>query len=51
VGFYHDGSTYLGFLLSGGSYTTLNVPSSMWTEAFGINNAGQVVGSYQPGST
>ena len=35
-----------GFLLSGGSYTTLDVPGAVFTVAQGINNAGQIVGLY-----
>ncbi len=35
-----------GFLLSGGSYTTLDVPGSSGTSATGINDAGQIVGYY-----
>jgi probable HAF family extracellular repeat protein len=33
-----------GFLLSGGSFTTIDPPGSMQTIALGINNAGQIVG-------
>ena len=42
---YYDGH---GFLLSGGTYTRLDVPGSYpdSTGASGINNAGQIVGSY-----
>ena len=35
-----------GFLLSGGVYTTLDVPGATSTQIFSINNAGQIVGSY-----
>jgi probable HAF family extracellular repeat protein len=35
-----------GFLLSGGTYTTLDVPDSVLTAAYGINDAGQIVGVY-----
>jgi hypothetical protein len=35
-----------GFLLSNGSYTTLDVPNSLFTVAEGINNAGQIGGLY-----
>jgi probable HAF family extracellular repeat protein len=36
-----------GFLLSGGSYTTLNDPlATNGTRAFGINDMGQIVGTY-----
>ncbi len=39
-------STTVGFIYSGGSYTTFSVPSAQNTEAFGINNVGQIVGDY-----
>src|SRR5262249_1358945 len=36
-----------GFLLSGGVYTALNDPlATLGTQAFGINNAGKIVGAY-----
>jgi probable HAF family extracellular repeat protein len=35
-----------GFLLSNGTYTTMNVPGSVLTAPIGINNAGQIVGDY-----
>ena len=38
-----------GYLLSGGLYTTIDVPGSTSTYAFGINNSGQVVGIYDCG--
>ena len=31
---------------TGGIYTTLNVPGAILTDAYGINDAGQVVGLY-----
>src|SRR5262249_10599326 len=37
-------SDNVGFLYDHGSYSTLNVPSATNTQAFGINNAGQIVG-------
>src|SRR5512133_1513266 len=47
VGEYSDGSGFHGFLLSGGTYTTLNDPlAPNFTETFGINSAGQIVGNY-----
>ena len=50
VGFYYgtDHNEH-GFLLSGGSYTTLDVPLSNVgsTAAYGINGSGQIVGGYQ----
>jgi probable HAF family extracellular repeat protein len=39
-------SSSVGFIYSGGSYTALSYPGAPQTEAFGINNAGQVVGDY-----
>jgi hypothetical protein len=39
------------FLLSGGSYTQLNVPGSLVTEARGIDDADQIVGMYEDGTT
>jgi probable HAF family extracellular repeat protein len=36
----------LGYLLSGGSFTTLQVPGSVTTLAAGINDLGQIVGEY-----
>jgi probable HAF family extracellular repeat protein len=36
-----------GYLLSGGSYTALDVPGAYNTFAGGINDAGQIVGSYE----
>lgn len=35
-----------GFLDSGGTYTTLSVPGSIYTEPTGINAAGEIVGEY-----
>src|SRR5262249_38522040 len=34
-----------GFLLSGGTFTTLEVPGSGYTQLQGINTTGQIVGS------
>jgi probable HAF family extracellular repeat protein len=39
-------SYYHGFLDSGGSYTTLNVPGAIQTSADAINAQGQIVGDY-----
>ena len=36
-----------GFLLSGGSYTTISVPNSVLTIAFGISSTGAIVGTYE----
>jgi probable HAF family extracellular repeat protein len=48
VGWYADvGDTTHGFLLSGGTYTRLDLPGSLGnSRAYGINGAGQIVGSY-----
>jgi len=47
VGRYHTDITFHGFLLSGGTYTTLNDPlASDITHATGINDAGQIVGFF-----
>ena len=35
-----------GFLLDNGNYTTIDVPGSSLTAAMGINDAGQIVGTY-----
>ena len=53
VGRYLDqtGSRDHGFLYMNGTFTTLDVPGSSDTEATGINNLGQIVGTYYlPGS-
>src|SRR5205823_307133 len=48
--YYTDGSQHNhGFLYSGGIYTTLDVPMAVTTAAWGINNAGQIVGAYVTG--
>jgi probable HAF family extracellular repeat protein len=47
VGRYQDATGLHGFLLSGGTYTTLNDPlATMGTDAYGINATGQIVGYY-----
>jgi uncharacterized membrane protein len=40
-----------GFLLSGGVYTTFDVPNSEFTEVYGINDSGQIVGAHDTGPT
>jgi uncharacterized membrane protein len=35
-----------GYLLSGGSFTTIDVPGATLTAVFGLNDLGDVVGSY-----
>jgi probable HAF family extracellular repeat protein len=48
VGQYFSNNATHGFLYSGGTYATLDDPSSSnVTKAFGINDAGQIVGIYQ----
>src|SRR2546427_468017 len=45
VGWYLDASDGgHGFVLSGGRFTSLDVPGAPHTEAWGINNVGQIVG-------
>ena len=48
VGTYQDNTGLHGFLLSGGTYTTIDVPSAATGETFvtGINATGQIVGTY-----
>ena len=51
VGAYQDGGGFHGFLLSGGSYTTLDDSlATGGTTASGINDAGQIVGTYTDAS-
>ena len=46
-GYYHSSTGYHGFIDVGGVITTLDDPSATaGTRAYGINNAGQVVGFY-----
>jgi len=40
----------VGFLYSGGKFTSLEPSGASFTQAWGINNAGQVVGYYSPTS-
>jgi len=47
VGFYEDSSgVFHGFLLSGGTYTTVDFPGAACTEAIDINDTGEVDGLY-----
>jgi uncharacterized membrane protein len=50
VGAYRNATGRHGFLLSGGTYTTLDDPSAKGTTAIGINTSGQIVGIYQDAS-
>jgi probable HAF family extracellular repeat protein len=48
VGNYFDSMGRLeGFVLAGGTFTTLHVPGSKQTRAYGINGTGQIVGDFQ----
>jgi hypothetical protein len=47
VGEYIAGTAAYGFLYSGGTYTTFNgPPDSSFALPYGINNKGQIVGTY-----
>ncbi len=46
VGFYDSKNGGRGFLLSGGTYTTISFSDSVSTYARGIDQAGQIVGDY-----
>ncbi|HLJ94507.1 MAG TPA: PEP-CTERM sorting domain-containing protein [Gemmataceae bacterium] len=47
VGTFQDGiNPDHGFLYHNGSYLTVDVPGALRTDAYGINNAGQIVGYY-----
>jgi probable HAF family extracellular repeat protein len=41
-----DGTGAHGFLDSGGIFTAIDVPGAAETQAFGINDAGQIVGIF-----
>jgi len=47
-GFYltNSGADSSGFLFNGSTLTSLEFPGSSFTQAFGLNNDGQVVGTY-----
>jgi probable HAF family extracellular repeat protein len=54
VGAYADSAAVLhGYLLSGGTFTTMNVPfpTATGTSPFGINNAGEIVGYWLDSTT
>jgi uncharacterized membrane protein len=40
-----------GFLKEGSTYTTLDIPGATASVASGINDKGQIVGTYYPAST
>jgi uncharacterized membrane protein len=52
----HAPGSYRAFLDDQGMFVPIEVPfaypypQSMWTEAYGINNAGHIIGSYQDAS-
>ena len=46
VGSYPIGSTFHGFLLADGTYTTIDVPGASYTNVTAINASGQLVGRY-----
>jgi hypothetical protein len=49
VGYYNNAIGRHGFLLSGGTYTTLDDPlATLETQALEINNSGQIVGDSPP---
>ena len=51
VGYYTDANFQShGFLFSGGHYTTIDDPLGTQTVLFGINDRGQIVGTYLEGS-
>jgi len=43
-------SARLGFVLSEGVYTPLDVPGAASTQVFSVNNRGEIVGSYDDSS-
>ncbi len=49
-GAYYDGANLLGFLQSGSTFTPLN-PGGPRSVAWGMNDTGKVVGSYEPGGS
>ena len=51
VGWYTDSAgVYHGFKYSNGTYTAINVPNAYETQALGINDLGDIVGTYLQGS-
>ena len=49
-GAYYDGANLLGYVQSGSTFTPLN-PGGPRSVAWGLNDTGKVVGSYEPGGT
>ena len=46
VGFYANNGIANGLFLSGGTYTTIDPPGSIYTWLYGINDTGKIVGGY-----
>jgi hypothetical protein len=46
VGSYGDATTRHGYLYRKGVFLTLDYPGASNTDAFGINNTGSIVGTY-----
>lgn len=42
----HTAGIAHGFLYSGGAFATIDVPGAIYTQVYGINNVGQIVGGY-----
>lgn len=53
VGTYNcaPGDISRGFLDNGGVYTSISVSSLSWTQVWGINDSGQIVGNWGPANT
>ncbi|HTS25023.1 MAG TPA: hypothetical protein VMH81_04065 [Bryobacteraceae bacterium] len=47
VGGYADGNRTHGFLLADGRFTSIDVPGSTFTVVFGINDLGEITGTYK----
>jgi hypothetical protein len=50
AGYYYNGSNTLGFSKSGPTYTDVNYPGSLTSQALGINDLGTIVGSFYDGT-
>src|SRR5580692_9798306 len=46
VGYFTDGAGTHGFVFKDGGFSTITFPGAAWTAAYGVNNAGQIVGGY-----
>jgi uncharacterized membrane protein len=49
VGYYGGYGSDSSFIYSDGALTAFNVPSAVNTDAYGINDSGQIVGTYDGG--